>query len=157
LNHGSVAVAARARLREREEALALGDHAAAVALGADLRRGARPRARTVTLRARGLEGDRDLRLDPLERVFEREVDLDLDVVAALRARLGAPRATAPAEEVAEEVAEITEVLDVEVVVVAAREATCAAGAPVGRAEGVVLLPLLGIGEKVIGSLHLFEA
>src|SRR5439155_25635074 len=38
LDHGPVAVAARAGLRQREEALALGDHAAAVALGADLRR-----------------------------------------------------------------------------------------------------------------------
>src|SRR5205823_1752564 len=75
LDHGAVAAAARARLGEREQALALGDHAAALALGAEARRRAGLRARAVALAAGGLELDRDRRLDPLQRVLEREPHL----------------------------------------------------------------------------------
>src|SRR4029077_5478189 len=55
LDHGAVPTAARARLREGEQALALRDHAAAVALGAEHRRRAGLRARAVALAAGGLE------------------------------------------------------------------------------------------------------
>src|SRR5205085_1459592 len=127
---------------------------AAVTLGTDLRSRPRSRTRPVALRASRLERDGNLRLDPLERVFEREVDLDLDVVAALSLRLRAPTTAAAAEEAAEEVAEIGEVVDVEVaeIDVAALEAA----APVSGAERVVLLPLLGVGEQVVGVLNLLE-
>src|SRR5207342_3462114 len=82
LDHGAAAVAARARVREAEEPLALGDHAAAATLRADDRRGARLRAGAAALAARRVELDRDLRLDALERVLEREGDARLDVGAA---------------------------------------------------------------------------
>src|SRR4029077_17598979 len=58
LDHGAVPAAARARLRQSEQALRLGDHAASVALGAD--DGRRPRLRTcaAALRARDRQLDR---------------------------------------------------------------------------------------------------
>src|SRR2546426_7884850 len=116
LDHGAVAAAARTRLREPEQALALGDDPAAVALGADLRRRARLRPGAAALSAGELERDGDRRLHALERVLERKADLDLDVVAALRARLARPAcsaAEAAAEEIAEETGEIAEVAEVE--------------------------------------------
>src|SRR5436190_1824387 len=115
LDHGAVPAAARAGLGEGEQALALGDDAAAVTLGAQRRRGPGLRARAAAFAARGLELDRDLRLDPVQRVLEREPDLDLDVAAPLAALL-LLRATPAAhvrEEAAEDVAEIAQVADVE--------------------------------------------
>src|SRR5439155_337376 len=83
LDHGPVAMTAWAGLRQGEEPLALCHHTAAVAFGADLRRRAGLRTRAVALRARRLQRDRDLRLDALEGVLEGEIDLHLDVAAAL--------------------------------------------------------------------------
>src|ERR671931_61973 len=154
LDHGAVAVTPRARLREGEEALALRDDTAPLALGADLRRRPRLRAGAVALGARGLERDRNLRLDAPERVLEREADLHLDVAPALAARLRAAGAAPTAEEPAEEVAEIAEVVDVEVAEVDVRALEAAAA--VRGAEPVVLLPLLGIREQVVRTLHLLE-
>src|SRR5256886_13339478 len=153
LDHGPVAMTARAGLRQDEESLALRHHTTAVAFGADLRRRAGLRARAVALRARRLQRDRDLRLDTLERVLEGEIDLHLDVAAALGA--GSSAARPAAEDAAEEIAEVAEVADVEVaeVDVAALEAA----APVRRAEGVVLLALLRIGEQVVGALDFLES
>ena len=94
-------------------------------------------------------GHRHRRLEALERVLERDPHLDLDVrpaLAALRAAAAAAAAASAAEEPAEDVAEV-EVAEVDV------------GRPrpaVGRAEGVVLLALLGIGEDVVGLLDLLE-
>src|SRR2546429_9754097 len=71
---------------------------------------------------------------------------------AARAPAGPPPAAS--KETAEETAEIAEITDVEVaeVDVAALEAA----APVRRAEGVVLLALLRIGEQVVGALNFLE-
>src|SRR5207249_627780 len=141
LDHRAVAAAARARLREPEQALALDLHAAAVALRADDRRRPRLRARAAALAARRVDLDRDLRLDPLERVLEGQVDDRLDVGAARRLPLGAGAAAA-AEEPAEEVAQVA---DVEVEVRAAVEPRRTV-----RTEGVVLLALVRVGEQVVG-------
>src|SRR5207244_10304179 len=102
-------------LREPEQPLALGDDAAAVTLRADLRRGAGLRARTAALAAGELERDRDRRLHTLERILEREPDLDLDAVAALSLR-AAGRSARPAEaaeEIAEEARQVAQVAEVE--------------------------------------------
>src|SRR5262249_54254667 len=142
LDDRPVPAAAGARLREREEALALGNDATAAADRADRGRGARLGARAAAGVARNLERDRDLRLHALQRVPEREVDLDLDVVPSLRWRGPCAGHTA-AEEAAEQVAEVAEVDSL-----ARRppEATSGAGpAAVRRAEAVVRLPLLRVG------------
>src|SRR5207302_10422325 len=59
LDDRAVPAAARARLREREQALALGDHAAAAALGTHLRRGAALRSRAAALVTGRLERARN--------------------------------------------------------------------------------------------------
>src|SRR4051812_37950112 len=143
LDHRPVPAAARARLREREQALRLGLDAAALALGAERRRGPGLRAGAAALAARGLELDRDLRLDAVQRVLEREVDLDLEVAPALAALL-LPAAAAAPEEPAEDVAEVAyvEALGGEV------ESPSRPSAPVGGAEAVVLLALLLVREDV---------
>ena len=155
LDHGAVPTAPRARLGEREKALALRDDAAALALRADRRRRAGLGARAVALRAGRLQRDRDLRLHPLQRVLEGEVDDDFEVVAAARLRpLSAARAASPAEDAAEQVAEVPEIPQVEVLEVDVASAEAAAS--VRGAEGVVLLPLLGIREQVVRALNLLE-
>ena len=69
--------AARARLREREQALRLGDDAAAVALRADDGSRSGLGAGASALRARDRQLDRNLRLGAAQRVLEREMDLRL--------------------------------------------------------------------------------
>src|SRR2546430_10978250 len=105
----------------------------------------------MALRARGLQGDRNLGLDPLERILEREVDLDLEATPTLSTRLGSSSA-AVAEEASEEIAEHAEDQVAEVDVTA-----IGSSASVRGAEGVVLLALLWIGENVVGALDLLEA
>src|SRR5439155_15662467 len=142
-DHGAVPAAARARLREGEQALALGDDAAAVTLGAERRRGPGLRARAAALAAGRLELDRDLGLDPVQRVLEREADFDFEVAAALAALLlGATPAAQVREEPAEDVAEIAQIADVEAL--AEGEAAARARPAVCRAEAVVLLSLLRV-------------
>src|SRR5215203_619251 len=97
-----------------------------------------------------LDLHRDLGLDPPERVLEGEVDVRLEVGAALGARL-LPAGSA-AEDAAEEVAQVA---DVEVE--APGSAWVEPAAAVGRAELVVRLPLLGIAEDVVRRLDLLEA
>src|SRR5205823_3836857 len=146
---------AERRLREGDRQLDDEVDAAALALRADRRRRAGLGARAVALRAGRLQRDRDLRLHPLQRVLEREVDDDFEVVAAARLRpLSAARAAAPAEDAPEQVAEVPEIPQVEVLEVDVASAEAAAS--VRGAEGVVLLPLLGIREQVVRALDLLE-
>ena len=153
LDHRAVPAAARARLREGEQPLRLRDDTAAAALGARLRQRARLRARSLARRARRLEADGNRRLHAAQRVLEREVELHLDVAAAPAARGLRAHAAAPAaEDPAEQVAEIAEVAEVE----RERAARPELGTAARRAPGVVLLPLLGVGEDVVGGLHLLE-
>ena len=80
------ALAVAARLAEREQALVLVAHAAAAARRAD--DGLVPGAAPVPphVRAGGVAGDVDRRLDAVDRVLERQVELGLEVVALARAR-----------------------------------------------------------------------
>ena len=57
-----------------------------------------------------------------------------------------------AEDAAQQVAEIAEVAEVE----GERAARPELGTAARRAPGVVLLPLLEVGEDVVGGLHLLE-
>src|SRR6266508_4620845 len=143
-------VAARTRLREPEEALALDGHAAALALRANLRRRAGLRPGAAALAAGGLRLDRDLRLDSAQRILERQAHLHLEIrpsAGTLPLRATSEDVTQPAEA-AEEVADVTEV---EIDSGAAGEAPA-----VPRAERVVLLALVGVGEDVVGGLDLLE-
>ncbi len=103
--------------------------------------------------AGGLDLDRNPHLGAAEGVVEGERRVRLDVGAALRH--GAALARAAAEDAAEEVGEV-EVGELRAACAAAPEAG-AAHPPVRRAEGVVLLSLLGVGEHVVGALDLLEA
>src|SRR5262249_52103686 len=126
--------------------------AAAAALRADRRRRPGSRTRSVADVATRLEADGKRRLDALQRVLERERDLDLGVGTALSARL-LPRtaAHAAAEQAAEQVAEVAE-LERDALI-----ARAVAHAPVRGAVVVVGLPLLRVGEDVVGGLELLEA
>ena len=95
----------------------------------------------------------DLHLRPVDRLVEAEGDLGFEIAAANLLRLGPPAASA--EEVGEDVA------DVEAAGLRpARPERPAGPAPAEAAEhppaGVVLLPLLRIGERVVGPLDLLE-
>jgi hypothetical protein len=149
LDHSAVAAAPRARLREREQPLALRPDAPTLALRTDRRRGAGPGTRAAALAARRLELDRDARLDALERVLERQVDGDLGIVAALPARRLLLAAAAPVEDPAEEVGQV-DVAEVET------RPGALAGTAVRLAVAVVLLPLLRVREHVVGGLDLLE-
>src|SRR5262249_40732534 len=147
------AAALRAGLADREEALALGVDAAPFAARAGDR--ARPRLRAAAAAGRAAfrlrHGDLDLR--PVDRLVEGEADLGFQVAAACLLGLRPAAAPAPAEEVGEDVA------DVEAARAAAREGP-AAGSAAEAAEHpparVVLLALLGIGERVVSALDLLE-
>ena len=153
LDDRPVAAAARARLREREEAVRVGRDPAPRADRADDRR----RARLGPGAAAGVAGRLHVRahrhLHARERVLEGDVDLGLEVGAAFRLRPAPRPATATgaaAEEPAEEIAEV-EVLELR------SPKALRTRAAVRRAEGVVGLPLLGIREDVVGALDLLEA
>src|SRR3954451_17650879 len=83
LDHGAGALAAGARLGDREQPLALRLEAAALAARADLRLGARARAGAVARRAPRRHRDAERHLRALERLVERDVDLGLEIGAAL--------------------------------------------------------------------------
>ena len=113
--------------------------------------------------------------DAAHGVVEREVQLGLEVLAALRRVRAAPAAPAAgtrAEQVAEEVAQAAARVEVDVELVAARttEASAAvagaatrtetAGTDAGRDHApdlVVLLALLGVTQHVVGGRDLLEA
>src|SRR5581483_8796130 len=75
LDHGAVAAAARARLREGDQTLALGGDAAPVALRADDGGGIGLGARAAALRGRDRQLDGNLRLGATQRVLEGEAHL----------------------------------------------------------------------------------
>src|SRR6185437_3724383 len=141
--------ALRARLLQREQPLRRRDHARAVAVRADDWGSARCGAGAVARVTCELELHGHGRLHALKRIFERDPHLDLDVVAALAALRLLPVAAA-VEDAAEDVAEV-EVAEVE------RRPGAGPRLAVHRAEAVVLLPLLRIGEHVVRALHLLEA
>src|SRR5262249_8833365 len=113
LDDRPVAAAAGTGLGGREKSLALCDHAPPVADRAD--DGCRPRLGpgAVAGMTRHLEAHRDLGLDTLQRILERQRHLHLDVVAALAPLLRAAAAHPPAEHAAENVAQVAEVPEVE--------------------------------------------
>src|SRR5206468_2401528 len=117
LDHGAVAATARAGLRQREQSLALRHDTAAVTFGTDDRGRPRLGTRPAALAARRGDLDRNLRLQPAQRVLEREPHLDLEVGAPLglpSSRAGPTATRPPAEEPAEQIAEVAEVVDREI-------------------------------------------
>src|SRR5207247_4316028 len=98
---------------------------------------------------------RSLRLDGLRRVVEPQGAARLHVGAAA-GRLTRAATSEPVAEASEEVGDVAEV-EVEPAGPAAAPTGKSARTPVGRAEGVVLLALLGVGEDVVGALDLLEA
>src|SRR4051794_232200 len=160
LDDGARAVAAGARLRDREEALALRLEAAALAARADLRLGARPRAGPVAGRAARRHGDAERHLCALERLVERDADLGLEVAAALGLRAPRSRAAlrAAPEQVREDVAEAAglEAAEAALATAGARPAAPATGAEEDPAA-VVLLALVRVAHDVVGGLDLLEA
>ena len=164
-------VAARARLRDREEPLALGLDPAPAALRAHARRRPRLRAGPATGGTRLRRRDAQRHLRAVDRLLERDRDRRLQVLAALRPRparrlrtrtrtAATARGTALAapEDVVEDVLEPAEVARGEPAAGAA--ATGAAGPAAAHAEdpaAVVLLALVGIADQVVGRLDLLEA
>src|SRR5581483_3820903 len=146
--HATLAVAARAGLRQREESRAVADDSAAAALRARLH----PCAGACTAATAGaafdLERDRHLFDAAVERFVERDRDLDFDIVADPRAAAAA--AAAAPEDAAEEVVEVD-----------AAEVGGVGARPRGRAwriaRGVVLGAPLRIRQRVVGCLHFLEA
>src|SRR5204862_5203633 len=145
LDHRAAPAAPRARLADREEALALTDDAAPAALRARDRSRAGVGARAAARLARPLLRHRDRYLGPGHRLVERDLDLRFEIAPARRLLLG----TAPAEEAREDVSEVR-----------GEAAAPAEAAPATEARehpaGVVLLALLGIGQRVVGLLDLLE-
>src|SRR5829696_2764188 len=163
VDHRAAALTGRAGAGEAEQALVAGDRAPAVAgrAGPGQGPGLGPRAVAGVAGRRAAQLERDG--GPANRLLEPEGDLALDVAAAPGRGLGPP---APAEQVAEQVAEPAQVLDPDPA--AAGEAAPATGeaaeaAAPERARGeqpaglVVLGPFLGVGQHGIGPPDLLEA
>ena len=149
------AVTATAGLGDREQPLRLRLHAAAVAERADRGLGAGLGAGAPAGGTRRRQRHRHRDLGALHRLLERDVDLGLQVAAALgpgRAAASAPAGVA--EQVGEDVAEA-----------AAEAAGGSAGAERAGIEaaaedpaaGVVRLALLRVGQDRVRLLHLLEA
>src|SRR5690348_9322117 len=102
VDHGALSAALGAGLGDREESLALGVDACALAARAGPRRGAGFGAAAVAggALARRRDGDRDL--GAVHRLLEREPNLGLEIAAALLAR----PLLAAAEEGGEDVPEV---------------------------------------------------
>src|SRR5829696_6049836 len=152
------AAAERAGLGNREEPLRLGLDPAPVAARAHGRHGARLRPGAMAGRAGRRERDGHRHLRALHRLLERDVDLGLEVAAALGPRRTARAApTAGAEEIGQDVAEASEAA----AAAPGPEATATAAAREAAAEdaapGVVLLALIGVRQDRVGGLHLLEA
>src|SRR5690349_3096286 len=141
VDHRAGPVTHRARLGDREQALAARLDAAALALRADMRRRARLGAGAVAGRTGRAGRDRQRDLRAVHRLRERDRDLGLEIAAALLTRApGAAGAATAAEEVVEDVAEAADV-EAEPGALAGGPATTATHAEHGAA--VVLLALLG--------------
>src|SRR5581483_2171931 len=170
LHHLAAPAAAGADLGEGERPLVDGQRAGAVALRAGLGHGAGGGARSAAGVAGGGAGQLDGDGRPPDGVVERQVDLGLEVAAppgpgpGLAVGLAAP---GPAEEVAEQVAEAAHVagLEADVTPEAARTAEAAGARPGERvrrpgghhvADLVVLLPLGGVAEDVVGGGDVLE-
>src|SRR5205814_9721744 len=149
LDDRAVSAATGTRLRKRKQPLTLGDDATAVALRTDHGRRTRLGAGAAALAAGRRHLDRDLRLEPTERILERQADRNLDVGAPLR--LWPPRTSglAAVEDPTEPIAEIAQVVDREVAAAEIARIESGRRASVRRAERVVLLALLRIGERVV--------
>ena len=154
LDLGAGPAALGAGMRDREEALALADDAAALAARAHRRRRSGLRARAAAGRAgrRDRHGDRHLRA--LHRLVERNVDLGLEVAAALRPVARAPPGAgrAGAEQVGEDVPDPAEAAESG----CARPERARVEAAEDPATRVVLLALLGVGQDRVGLLDLLE-
>src|SRR5581483_2879520 len=158
LDDDAVAAAARAGLGQREQAVAVGDDARAVAL----RAGDRPRPGLRAGAAADVAGrlrlDRHPHGDALERVVEREAHARLEVGAALRPRPRRAAAAAAAEDAAQPAEQVGQVAEVDVLDANVLEAAEGPGARPhpGGAEAVVLPALLGVGEQVVRRLDVLE-
>src|ERR1700730_16243062 len=129
--------ATRAHLGHRERALVPGDHADTATLGARFRHRAGLRSRAATRRAHRVGGEAHRRGDAVHRLEEVEVQLRLEVETAPRpARSVAtcPPARAAAEQVAEQVAEATDVLEVDRLAASRATGSPEAAEPAGAAE-----------------------
>src|SRR6266571_4762356 len=141
----ALAVTARARAGDREKTVS---HAQLAASTAGVARrapcaglGTRARARLAALEARHL----DLRVEAQRGVFERDLQLVLEVLASRGAAAAAPAATREAEaleEIGEEAAEVG--LEVH-------------RARLRGAEAIVLSAAVGIGQNAVRLLRLLEA
>src|SRR5262249_55728159 len=107
--------------------------------------------------AGGRDLHRNLDLETAERVLEGHVDRRLEIGTALRLRTSraAPARTA-AEEAAEQIAEVAEVVDREVAAAEVARVEARPGATAVLDEAVVLLALLLIGERVVRVLDFLE-
>ena len=101
-------------------------------------------------RAGGLDVDRNANRHARERVLEGQIDRRLEVAPSLPARLASGVAAAT-EQVPEQVAEV------EVDVAEGVRVEPVAGGEPALTALVVLLPLLGVAEHVVGALDLLEA
>ena len=139
-------------MREREEALAVGDHAAPVAVRARARRGSGLGAAAAADVAGGLDLHRNADLNARERVLEGDPNARLEIGAPLGPRSAGTLATT--EEGAEAAEEVRQVAEVDVLEARATgpEGPCRALRP----EAVVRLSLLRVGEDVVGGLHVLE-
>ena len=142
----AAALALRAGLGDRQEAVASPDLAASGAHVARLGPAAGLHPRALARGARLEARDLDLRLDAGGGVFERELQLVLEVVTARGAR--AAPAAAAGEEVLEDVLEQG---------AEPRLAEPGTGAWRGRAEAVEVGALVGVGEDGVGLAELLEA
>ena len=139
-------------MREREEPLAVGDHAAPVAIRARARRGSGLGAAAATDVAGGLDLHRNADLNTRERVLEGDPNARLEIGAALGPRsTGTLASTEEGAKAAEDVRQVAQV-DVLEAHAARPEAPCGAVRP----EAVVRLSLLRVGEDVVGGLHVLE-
>src|SRR5690606_13174415 len=144
--------AGAARARDDQEALLEPELARPAAVGADVGRRARGRARAVAGRARLFARNLDRLFAAGVRLVERDLEIEAQVGAAHRPLAARPAAeAAEAEEVTEDVGEVGEDVGVE----AARTGALARHPRV--AEAVVAGALLGIAEHGVGLGRFLEA
>ena len=131
--------------------------AAAVAVGADLRRGTGGAAAAAAVRA-GLDAAvGDLLFTAEGRFLKADIRADTDIVAPAR-RVGiASGAAAEAEDIAEEVAQIPEIPEAAAEAAESAAAEARVGVEGRVTELVIFLALLLVGEHLVGLVGLLEA